>query len=233
MSKKPYVRPVFLFLGGAVLISLLAALGASSIIILNIRRSADLHTYTSVDTVPPDHVAIVFGASVHHHALSDVLHDRVQTGIALYQKGKVRKLLMSGDNRYLNYNEPMAMKKYAMLQGIPARDIVLDYAGRSTYDTCYRAKAIFGLDSAILVTQSYHLPRALYLARSMGIDAVGVRAEQQAYRGQPYFSLREQVALLYNWVKINFIKPVPILGDPLPIEVEGAPTQINANSLDE
>ena len=201
-------------LGLLSLLTLVLVIGINSYI----RGLARHRMYYHADDVPASRVAIVFGASVHQNTLSDMLQDRVETGIDLYRKGKVRKLLMTGDNRFRSYNEPLAMKKYAIARGVPARDIVLDYAGRNTYDSCYRARAIFGIDSAVLVTQSYHLPRALYLARAMGIEAVGARAERHTYRGQLYYSLREQLALFSNWVKIHITKPVPILGQPLPIE---------------
>jgi len=109
------------------------------------------------------------------------LADRVWTAAALYKAGKVRKLLMSGDNRFINYNEPETMRQYALAQGVPDEDIVLDYAGRRTYDTCYRAEHIFGVQDAILVTQWFHLDRALYTCGKLGIDAVGVAADRRDY----------------------------------------------------
>jgi len=113
-----------------------------------------------MESVPADRVAIVFGAGLQRDGTpSAVLRDRVATAASLYFEGKVQKLLMSGDNRFLDYNEPGSMKAYAISLGVPGEDIVLDYAGRRTYDTCYRAREIFGLDEAILVTQTYHLPR--------------------------------------------------------------------------
>ena len=110
-------------------------------------------------------VVIVFGAGLRRDGTpTTVLRDRVETAAELYRQGKVEKLLMSGDNRFVDYNEPEAMRQYALQLGIPDEDIVLDYAGRRTYDTCYRAGAIFGVKKVILVTQLFHLPRAIYLA---------------------------------------------------------------------
>lgn len=107
----------------------------------------------SKEDVPARRVAIVFGAQVKKDGTpSVVLRDRVETAVALYKSGKVEKLLMSGDNRFVDYNEPEAMRRYALALGMPEADIVLDYAGRRTYDTCYRAKEIFGMNSALLVT---------------------------------------------------------------------------------
>ena len=119
------------------------------------------HVY-NVNAAPSKPVAIIFGAGLNRNGQPTViLKDRVETGAQLYHAGKVQKLLMSGDNRFKNYNEPEAMRQYALTLGVPDSAIVLDYAGRRTYDTCYRARAIFGLDSALLVTQAFHLPRAL------------------------------------------------------------------------
>lgn len=109
-----------------------------------------------------------------------ILRDRVQTAVQLYQLGKVNKLLMSGDNRVVDYNEPEAMRQYALgLDGIPDEDIVLDYAGRRTYDTCYRASAIFQVNSAVLVTQDFHLPRAIFLCNWFGVRDLRRGVEQQ------------------------------------------------------
>jgi SanA protein len=152
-----------------------------------------------------------------------VLRDRVATAARLYFAGKVEKLLMSGDNRFLDYNEPGAMEGYALDLGVPQEDIVLDYAGRRTYDTCYRARDIFGLDSAILVTQSFHLPRALYVCNQLGLPAVGVPADQREYRESSilYWNLRETVATLVALWEVHISRPIPVLGDPEPIFPSG------------
>ena len=114
--------------------------------------------------VPTADVAIVFGAGLRRDGRpAAVLHDRVVTAVELYQNGTVKKLLMSGDNRFEYHNEPGAMRNLAVELGVPDEDIVLDYAGRRTYDTCYRAKEIFEVRNAVLVTQRFHLDRALYL----------------------------------------------------------------------
>ncbi len=141
------------------------------------------------------------------------------TAAALYQAGKVQKLLMSGDNSDLYYNEPEAMRQFALGLGVPDEAIVLDYAGRRTYDTCYRAREIFGIDSAILVTQAFHLPRAIYSCNMLGLPAVGVPADQRQYRQRSiaWWNLRELPATLVALWEIHYSKPIPILGDPEPI----------------
>jgi SanA protein len=165
-------------------------------------------------------VAIVFGAGLWRDGTATpVLHDRVQTAANLYLAGKVERLLMSGDNRFVDYNEPAVMRDLALSLGIPEDAIVLDYAGRRTYDTCYRAKAIFGVTSAILVTQAFHLPRAIYLCDRLGIDSVGVEADLRTYRKSSllYWNLREVFATVAALWDVNISHPVPVLGDPEPI----------------
>jgi len=121
-------------------------------------------TFSEVD-IPAKRAAIVFGAGLWRDGSpTPVLRDRVITAANLYLDGKVEKILMSGDNSVVEYNEPFAMRDLALSLGVPEADIVLDYAGRRTYDTCYRAKMIFGLTEAILVTQSFHITRAIYTA---------------------------------------------------------------------
>ena len=176
-------------------------------------------TYSS-SAVPARRAAIVFGAGLQRDgSATPILRDRVAAAADLYFSGKVEKLLMSGDNRFLEYNEPGAMRAYALSLGVPEDAIVLDYAGRRTYDTCYRAKAIFGLTEAILVTQSFHLPRALYTCNQLGLDSIGVDANRQPYRklSMLYWNVRELLATSAALWDVHVKQPVPVLGDPEPI----------------
>ena len=177
---------------------------------------------TDVGNAPKSGIAIVFGAGLWRDGTpTPVLRDRVETAAELYFAGKVNILLMSGDNRFLSYNEPGAMKQYAINLGIPEAAIVLDFAGRRTYDTCYRAKHIFGVDRAVLVTQAFHLPRALYLCRQFGIEATGVPANHRKYSFhlRLFWRLREMFATPVAIWEANITKPLPILGDPEPISI--------------
>jgi len=174
----------------------------------------------SKEDVPARRVAIVFGAEVRRDGTpSVVLQDRVETAVALYKSGKVEKLLMSGDNRFADYNEPESMRQSALTLGMPDSDIVLDYAGRRTYDTCYRAREIFGVNSAVLVTQGFHLPRALFLCKAFDIDAVGVEAENYYYlkRSRLVWNTREFLATVQSVLDVALFKPLPVLGEPEPI----------------
>lgn len=180
--------------------------------------------YSSVDAVPagePPRIAIVFGAGLApHREPSPVLYDRVATAVDLYHSGRVRKLLLTGDNRFVNYNEPEAMRAAAVKMGVPDADLVLDYAGRSTYDSCYRAANIFQVHRAIVVTQSFHLDRALYLCNSLGIDAIGVPADRREYSGGSlaWWSIREIPATMTAWIDLYVWHPTPVLGDRMPID---------------
>lgn len=174
----------------------------------------------TVENVPRKRVAIVFGAGLWWDGSpTPVLRDRVATAAELYFSGKVEKVLMSGDNRFIDYNEPGAMRNYALHLGIPEQDIVLDYAGQRTYDTCYRAKEIFGVAEAILVTQKFHLARAMITCRMLGMDALGVSADRRMYSLGPflYWHLREIPATLTAFWELIVTHPIPILGEPEPI----------------
>lgn len=170
--------------------------------------------------VPPARTAIVFGAGLWRDGSpTPVLMDRVAQAAELFFAGKVEKLLMSGDNSHLDYNEPHAMRDYALSLGIPEQAIVLDYAGRRTYDTCYRANHIFGLDEAILVTQSFHLRRALFTCNNLGIQANGVASDLRSYPRSStiYWNMREVAATFVAFWEVYVSKPLPILGNPEPI----------------
>ncbi|GAB4470833.1 MAG: hypothetical protein Kow0088_04060 [Anaerolineales bacterium] len=200
-----------------------------TILLIVLRATTELFSRSRIfspQEVSPYPVAIVFGAGLRRDGQPTlVLRDRVARAAELYSAGKVKKLLMSGDNRFKDYNEPQAMREYAWSLGIPDEDIVLDFAGRSTYETCYRAKAIFGVDEAILVTQRFHLPRALYTCHVLGIKAVGVAADWHPYRRSAilFWQLRELFATLNAFWEVHIHRPLPVLGNPEPIFPEKTP----------
>ena len=164
----------------------------------------------AVAEAPPRQVALVFGAGVFPDgALSAPLADRVSVAVALYHQGKVRKLLMSGDNSRRTYDESTAMKQYAVSLGVPAEDVVLDYAGFHTYDSCYRAQAVFDIRSAVLVTQRFHLARALFTCTGLGVDAVGVAADQQRYQRALWYRVREELARARAYLQVRLTRPKP------------------------
>lgn len=175
-------------------------------------------SYTEPASIPPERVAVVFGAGVRPDGrLSPMLADRVEGAIRLYQLGRVQKLLMTGDNSHIEYNEVSAMKRYAVEQGVPAQDITLDYAGFSTYESCYRAREIFGVTRAVLVTQRYHLPRAIYTCRHLGIEAVGLGTPDwgvySSHLMQRY-TLREILATFKALWDVHITHPLPTFLGP-------------------
>ena len=210
---------LFVVIPAAILVSAaLAVLGLRAWTDWRYRRD----TYAVAD-VPARPVAIVFGAGVYPDGrLSPILADRVTTAVELYRTGKALKLLMTGDNRFVDYNEPGYMRAYALQLGVPDEDIVLDYAGRRTYDSCYRARHIFGVEDAVVVTQEFHLPRAVMLCRGLGIDAVGVGADYQrphgySRRSLTYSRIREIPATAMAVIDLVRRHEPPVMGEPIPI----------------
>lgn len=177
---------------------------------------ASISKISSVATVTGEKAAIVFGAGLLRDGTpSPVLKDRVSTAAQLYFAGKVQKILMSGDNRFEDYNEPASMQTYAIELGVPEEAIVLDFAGRRTYDTCYRARHIFGLEQAILVTQKYHLPRALFTCNAIGLKSIGVAADLRTYHpySLTYWNVRELPATLVALWQVWVSHPLPVMGE--------------------
>ncbi len=199
-----------------ILIAAVVILGLP-VLIAEIYAQSKTHSPQAAPAAP---AAIVFGAGLMRDGSpTPILRDRVASAAELYFTGKVEKLLMSGDNRFIDYNEPQAMKEYALELGVPEQDIILDYAGRRTYDTCYRAKHIFGLQQALLVTQHYHLPRALLTCNGLGLKAEGVQADRRDYnpRSMRFWRMREIPASLVAFVETFITHPLPVLGEPEPI----------------
>jgi len=186
-----------------------------------VERQYEDRIYETVEQVPARPVALVLGAGLWPDgSLTPILTDRVFTAVELYRAGKVQKLLCSGDNRRVDYNEPQAMKDYAVRLGVPEEDVVLDYAGRRTYDSCYRARAIFGVERLVVVTQRFHTARSVYTCHALGVDAVAVTANRRIYAAeQAVWKTREYLALLLAWWDLNVRHPVPILGELEPIDL--------------
>lgn len=168
---------------------------------------------------------LVLGAGVRDDGSPSVmLRDRVATGISLFRDGASARLLMSGDHGRENYDEVNVMKRLATEAGIDPDAVFCDHAGFSTYESIYRAKEIFGAERVLIVTQEYHLYRALYVARRLGLEAYGVSADVRSYRGQTYRDLREDLARFKDFFTAQ-IKPQPTyLGDRIPLSGQGSLT---------
>jgi vancomycin permeability regulator SanA len=165
---------------------------------------------------------IVLGCQVKPNGTpSHMLHDRLQRGVELYQMNAAPKILMSGDHGRVEYNEVATMKQFALDEGVPSEDVFMDHAGFSTYETMYRAKEVFDAHKVIIVTQEYHLYRALYIADKLGLDAYGVSSDYRTYAGQIVRDVREVLARCKDFVTTIF-KPKPTyLGDVIPISGNG------------
>jgi SanA protein len=203
------------------LLAVLVALGLIALIVPRlITTVCSWSRISTVEAAPRARVAVVFGAGLTRVGMpTPILRDRVETAAQLYFAGKVEKLLMSGADQLNAYNEPQAMQQYAMALGVPSGAIMLDEGGRRTFDTCSRAKNIFGLDSALLVTQGWHLPRALFLCNALGVRAAGVEAANRRYWPLMLliWNVREQIATVGALVDVWVSRPARLLGHPEPI----------------
>jgi SanA protein len=201
------------------LILLLAVLVVVSPLLARIyvHCAAGAPIYEKVSDVPHTRVALVLGAWVRPNGtLSQVLADRVDAGIVLYKAGVVDKLLMSGDNRVSHYNEPRRMCEYAIKHGVPADHIAMDFAGRRTYDSMYRAKHIFGVSEMVVVTQRFHLDRSLFLCKHVGIPAVGFAADVKGHENTRA-ETRELGACMGAIADVYLHRPRPVMGRKEPL----------------
>jgi len=188
------------------------------VVALALQSSYASRIATHIEEVKPSRVAIILGAEVTSEGLSDAAEERVQAAVELYKAGKVQKLLISGDNRVERYNEPEKMTERAIKLGVAAADIQPDFAGRRTYDTCYRAKYIFGLTEVILVSQPLHLARSLYICNSLGLRATGYAADSDTiyYTENWFYEICSFVKAIWD---VNLFPPTDIvLGDKIEIK---------------
>ena len=217
MKKK--AKKIFTVLVSAAVL-LAAAVFVPNFIIVNKTKSnsVTLEEYAELSDID---CAVILGAGVRDGKPTPMLRDRLLTGIVLYKSGAAKKLIMSGDHGSEEYDEVNIMKSFAVENGIPDSDIFMDHAGFSTYETVYRAKEIFEADNIIIVSQEYHLYRALYIAKKLGVKAVGVSADLNTYRGQTKRDLREILARDKDFFNC-IIKPEPTyLGDKIPVSGNG------------
>ncbi|MCR5610170.1 MAG: YdcF family protein [Lachnospiraceae bacterium] len=183
-----------------------------------ILKESDYSDLSDVDCI------IILGAGVWGDKPSPMLEDRLLYSIDLYEKGVSNKIIMSGDHGKEDYDEVNLMKDYAIEKGVPSENIFMDHAGFSTYETMYRAKEVFQAEKVVIVTQEYHLYRALYDAEKLGLTAYGVGADPRVYAGQSLRDIREIVARDKDFVKCIF-KPEPTyLGEAIPVSGNGDET---------
>ncbi len=216
-SKK--VKIIIIVLLALFLLAIILVLGINYYVIFSTKKQIikdnDFSNINNIDCI------LILGAKIWDDGPSPMLNDRLETGINLYKNGVAPKIIMSGDHHLPDYDEVNVMKNFAILEGIPSIDIFMDHAGLSTYDSIYRAKEIFKAQNIIIVTQEYHLYRALYIAKKLGLNAYGVSADPREYAGQTSREIREILARDKDFVKSIF-KPKPTyLGEEIPISGNG------------
>ncbi len=220
MKQREKLKPIVMILLCLALVGVIALCSINGYVksvakerIVTVEKTANLE---DVDCI------IVLGCQVRDDGtLSHMLRDRLMRGLEVYHAGAAPKLLMSGDHGRKEYDEVNAMKQYAIENGVPSEHVFMDHAGFSTYETVYRAKEIFEADKVIIITQEYHLYRALYIADKLGLEAYGVAADLNKYAGQSMRDFREILARCKDWA-MCILKPEPTyLGDSIPVDGNG------------
>lgn len=178
-------------------------------------KDGDFSALENIDCV------IILGAGIWGDKPSPMLEDRLLEGIKLYKDGVVDKILTTGDHGQNGYDEVSVMKKYIMEQGVPAEDIFMDHAGFSTYESMYRAKAVFDVENAIVVTQEYHLYRAIYIANQLGLNVLGAPSDPRQYAGQAYRDIREILARNKDFIQCIFKFKPTYLGEVISVFGDG------------
>jgi len=169
-------------------------------------KSVSGYMFNDINLVDKREYAIVFGASVKNDMPSNILADRMRTAYELYKSDKIKKVLLSGYGTEKYYNEIKVMKNYALILGFHEEDIETDAYGINTYNTCFRAHKFYNINSAILVTQNYHMNRALYNCIAVGIDSIGLSSDLNNYQDIVKFKIREIPAFFTNWIKLVLFK---------------------------
>jgi len=206
------ISNLFLFIIGLVILPTLLIN-----IIIRTNYKDRIFEQSDLSRIKEARTAIVFRANINTNTQipDDILKDRLDTADKLYKSGKIQKIIVSGKESSSNYNEPLVMYAYLISRNIPEFDIVVDPFGNNTYSTCYRAKEVYGITKAILVTQEFHLPRALYICESLGIEVEGIVADTNLYENQAYNHLRESFALIKAFTNLHIFPPNVVLDDKI------------------
>ena len=217
-NKRWLKRAAGVLLVGAVAAALVVACTNAAVIATSKPAIDSIEETTAYDA----DAIVVLGASVLSDGTpSRILQDRLDVAIELYLAGAAPKLIMSGDNSTVSYNEVRGMKNYAISQGVPSEDVFCDHAGFSTYETMYRAKHVFGAERIIIATQTYHLYRAIYDANGLGMEAVGVASDSRSYSGQTWYDLREIPARTKDFFYVIAQTPSTFVGDSISLHQSG------------
>jgi len=184
-------------------------------------QSTKSYVIRDAESAPVCDAVMVLGALVYDSGPSPMVRDRLDFGLELYMLGKAKKILVSGDHGQNEYDEVNAMRQYLIDKGVPSEDIFMDHAGFNTYDSMYRAKEIFGIESLLISTQEFHINRAVYIARGLGIDAYGYPCENKSMYGMKKLYVREYLARVKAFVDVAIKRPPKYLGEPIPISGDG------------
>jgi SanA protein len=208
---------------GLKMLLILAILAILCPVVINGIVLIEKKNIVSIDQLKPAQAVMILGARVYANGkVSDVLYDRMQTAFEVYMAGKAEKILISGDHGRTGYDEVNAMRKYLINWGVPAEDIFMDHAGFTTYESMYRAKEVFQIQTMIISTQEFHLPRSLFIAKGKGIIVQGIKADKQKYRDMSKNNLREFLARVKDFFTVQVFRPRPTyLGPALPISGDG------------
>lgn len=208
------IKKFIVVLGAAVIVGFFSALAIN----WHILNTSSSFVFEANENIASKQTVLILGARVYNDGrMSDILKDRVLTALELYNTKKVEKFLVSGDHGRIGYDEVNTIKAYLLENGVKPEDIFLDHAGFDTYDSIYRAKEIFQVKSLIIVTQRFHLPRAVYIAKSLHVDAIGVIADRHIYIMENYNQLRESLARVKAFVDVTIHSKPKFLGKPIPI----------------
>lgn len=198
---------------------LLSIIGLLAIVLVNgyVKSSTKQRIYYSLDEFPKNDVGIIFGAGINGDQPSKYLKDRLDAGILLYKSNHINKILLSGDNGRQGYDELTVMKNYCFKHGVDTTKIFIDYAGFDTYSTLFRAKSIFKVKSATLVSQEYHLNRAIYIGQNLGVNSVGFSANAGQYLGYNYVTFREYLSIFKSFLDVLRNREPHFLGNSIDI----------------
>lgn len=219
--KRKYKTMIFVLLG----IILLIGIAALALNIYTVKvAEKSIFTADAYKSTDKADCILILGAGVRNGKPTPMLRDRLLTGIALYENGAADKIIMSGDHGREDYDEVNVMRAFALERGVKSEDIFLDHAGFSTYDSVYRAKNIFGAENIVIVSQKYHLYRALYIAKKLDMGAAGVSADLNAYGGQFKRDIREIIARDKDFFKCIIKPKAQIMGDKIPLDGDSIAT---------
>lgn len=211
------MKKMFKYLVCFIVISVLVVFGIDLYVVFS-TKDRIVSEYSDLNDID---CILVLGAGVYDGKPSPMLKDRLDTAVMLFNEGVSEKIIMSGDHMNESHDEVNVMKTYAVEEGIDSSDVFMDHAGISTYDSIYRAKNIFKAKRIVIVTQEYHLYRALYIAESLGLKSYGVSADTVRYSGQFIRDIREILARDKDFVKTIFKPESKYLGEVIPVSADG------------